>query len=507
MDWFDSLDLEQSAKNCRTDIIGDWHRDPWGWPELDWLITDNGKRYLEQRLNGAGTKACVAIEVPKENFGIRPALVLDPVDRFVYQLLVDAASKSLIGNLGRWIFGWRLPPGNPTRAHYARNDYQWKNYRTRLRVLNDIHPAALTTDIVSCFASIPISRISERIGQQAGFGKITNRIVSLLESWDRVPGRSGLPQRSMASAVLANMYMEPLEMALRQALPRAFSQASEELPAARWMDDIWVFGGNEASLRNVQVSLYQAMFDLSLNMNFAKTDVQEGEGLKNKVKELELGYIDYCLKEEDGETGPLEELLESTLERPVMASRTKVRFLTHRIRTHGLFQFVENFLMAANEMPHCGDYVGRLFRESGQWADLQHWFLEYSRSDWAVFDWSVASFGRMFPANAAVDKILVEHFAEIVANESGSLPLIALAAQRLAAWNPATAKAAIRAAAGKTHSPHLRRVLALAGLSAGDELHYIRRLLSEVEENRPTLMLLEDRNYKPLVAQPDFSGR
>jgi hypothetical protein len=41
MDWIRALAPSRSLKNVRIDITGDWFRDPWGWPEYDYLISGN----------------------------------------------------------------------------------------------------------------------------------------------------------------------------------------------------------------------------------------------------------------------------------------------------------------------------------------------------------------------------------------------------------------------------------------------------------------------------------
>lgn len=42
-----------------------------------------------KRLNSEGVRRCSPIDVPMENFAVRPAIVLDPIDRVIYQALVD----------------------------------------------------------------------------------------------------------------------------------------------------------------------------------------------------------------------------------------------------------------------------------------------------------------------------------------------------------------------------------------------------------------------------------
>jgi hypothetical protein len=38
MDWLNELDLDLALYNVHNDILGDWYRDPWDWPELNWVV-------------------------------------------------------------------------------------------------------------------------------------------------------------------------------------------------------------------------------------------------------------------------------------------------------------------------------------------------------------------------------------------------------------------------------------------------------------------------------------
>jgi hypothetical protein len=104
MDWLAALDIKKTIINVHTDMVGDWYRDPWGWPELRFIV-ENDLEVLVGRLNEGGSRRVLPLDVPKENFMIRPAVVLDPLDRLCYQALVDVLSKTLIRNLKGWVYG------------------------------------------------------------------------------------------------------------------------------------------------------------------------------------------------------------------------------------------------------------------------------------------------------------------------------------------------------------------------------------------------------------------
>src|SRR5438477_3574210 len=197
MDWLSALNITRALSNCRYDLIGDWYRDPWGWPEMDWAVRN--AEVLVKRLDGTGVRATAPIDVPKYNFTTRPALVFDPIDRLCYQALVDATSVQLIGKLPPWAYGTRLARTDPVRGLYTiRNEWSW--YRERLQSLNRVNAFALVADIVSFFSSIPAVTLCDAVLQRAR-NAVTTRICDLVVNWSKIAGRPGLQQRAMASSV------------------------------------------------------------------------------------------------------------------------------------------------------------------------------------------------------------------------------------------------------------------------------------------------------------------
>ncbi len=82
MDWANALDLDRALVNVEQDLIGDWYRDPWSWPEMRFAVKHHPSVVFE-RANATGVRRVANISVPKEGFGARPAVVMDPVDRLL----------------------------------------------------------------------------------------------------------------------------------------------------------------------------------------------------------------------------------------------------------------------------------------------------------------------------------------------------------------------------------------------------------------------------------------
>jgi hypothetical protein len=508
MDWLGALDFAKALENCHADILGDWYRDPWGWPELDWVVPRHLETFVVPRLNASGVRRAVKLDVAKENFAIRPAVVLDPIDRLVYQALVDRHSGSLIGALPASVYGWRLIPETPTPGTYARNDHEWARYRDHLKRLTEYDIGALRTDIVSFFASVSIESLAEEIRVAGGNDKPSERLADLLLGWDQLADRSGLPQRSAASAALAHRYLIPIDRVLKRFGEIRATSGRQHIPegrALRWVDDIWLFGRQRGRLREAQLALQEAMRDLGLQMNFAKTEILWGPELAEAVFEIEHSAVDAGLEANEPSDQPLNELIDRVVDSPELIDRTTVGFMTTRMRRHGVFDRVQDIAKVAHRMPQAPDHLARLFRDSGAWREMDEWYVKYATSAWGKIDWSVAQLGTMFPSRRRVAAVS-EFFGELLVKKTSSLALTSVAAQRFASWDSTEARFVLRDAARDADHALFRRSHVLAGIAAGENRTTIRPLLREFEENAVTLAMLEETDFRrsSIRPKPDF---
>ena len=476
---------------------------------MAWVVNEKPS-ILEARLSARGAGFSCLVDVPKENFAIRPAAILDPVDRVAYQALVGRASRALIGKLNPNVFGWRLPRKSTIPGRYASNKMENNRYRAHITDLASRYDAALKTDVVSYFASIPIDRLCDEVAARLGranMGREADRLVSFLQSWDQTPGRGGLPQRCQASSVLANMYLTKVDDILAKMSDPFTTVGVGTRSFARWMDDIWIFGDDAGELRMAQVEIQRALESIGLHLNVAKTKLFEGYDVEEQVRKIEHSAIDGALLGTPAKTGPLNALINRVIEEKENANRTTVRFMAERMKNHGKLRKLNAVIDVAHRMPHAADHLGRLFRDSKRAVKLQDWFLDYHRSPWGGMEWPQAQFATMFPSDhKRITSALRDYFAESLADSAASLPLIALTAQRLAAWNPTLARDAIENAVERVSGPLERRVLALAGLSSGASISTVRRWLSDFPENAVTLNMLEDMSFGLLPYELDFAG-
>lgn len=508
MDWLAALDFERATSNVIPEFYGDWYRDPWNWAELRWVAQAQPHELIVPRLDNPAPSRPALVDVPKENFGIRPAVVLDPIDRLIYQALVDRFLPDLHNDLASFAYGWRLARCEGAgRGQYAKNQFEWRNFQSALAKASERHEAALKTDIVSFFASIPPARMVEWIQDKVASSAITDLLSTYILQWGQIPARSGLVQRSQASSALANSYLRAADETLILHGKRGSGDGGQ-VSAARWMDDLWLFGDDEGRLREAQVALARVLRDLNLHLNAAKTDVLVGWDLLENVHQLRVAGLDYVLSQSEGEIpDEAEETIQAMLEeirsKPERASRTEMKFLALRVREYQRIDFAEALLDPSIRMPHVADVMSRVYRDLGMTSSLQDWFLEYAASPWGHMEWSVGQWATMFPSDVSPDPQLISYLAErLIAG--CELPLMAVAAQRLSMWGRDSAREVFHEVMPTTEHPLERRILALAGHGAGAGKTWTRNALGEFRENRVTLAYLEDQNWRHPPVPKDF---
>lgn len=507
MSWKDDLQPSRAIYNLGLEKSGDWYRDPWGWPEYEFLRSPMGSDYLTSRLSASShTTPPARIDVPKENFGLRPAVVLGISERIAYQTFVDALSPSLSHKLPSSVYGWRLPPDSKKGGRYARQDYQWRDYRSKISTMADYYEFGLKTDISSYFASLNPATVVARISQLQGQSRVKEELCKLLIGWGLQANIQGIPQRSTASAVIANTMLSKADDILAEAAYDVPSIVAgpKESSFARWMDDMWLFGDNEGELRSAQVALQSTLLDDGLFLNSGKTSLMCGDTLAEATKKIQSSAVDTALDLDPLDAEPLESLIDEVIEDGEMSDRSTVRFVCSRMRKHKISYRTEELLQIAPRLPHAADHLSRLFRQQVSSSKMQDWISDYTRGPWHLLEWPLAQFATTIPAHRKPRQKLRELFGKFIHEDGASLPLIAVSAQRLATWDPDQLIELVEDRASDEEDAHVTRVLSLAALQAGAEPRKVRQWLGRHDSNFVTLLMLDAQHFSPPPTSWDY---
>ncbi|MEO0592667.1 MAG: RNA-directed DNA polymerase [Myxococcota bacterium] len=497
MDWHDVVDFQRAAKNVYMDVEGDWYRDPWSWWEIQWLLeTDDGKATITEHAERKRMFDVSLLDVPKERFGTRPAVVIHPIDRLLTQACVDRMSVKLIGDLHQAAHGWRLSSTQPQQGAFENNSEEYSRFRTALAELSAESEALLTTDVTGCFANIPVGRVCELLKQRYGGSAPSIYVEQVLLEFDQHPNRRGLPQRSLSSCVIANLYLSQLDKLL-------VLEAGEHF--ARWMDDLYIFGARADELRRIQVLVSDLLREMELEINLGKTELLEGDPMRERVNEVRASGIGWALARDDNEEPLIERLSEEVVNRGEDSERTAISHSCTLAIKYEVEDAAELLFDVAPRLPHGADHVARLFRYFQMGSDLQHWFVEMCSSGWSEQHWALAQYISVFEDVDSPDTELVGLLEGLLEKRSSTRAQLAVgvaAARMLCRWYPKHAIDVVRSALSRTEHPMEIRALVLLGNEYSEERSRTRRWLKKHEDNVATLKALEWRSFKVKAQLP-----
>lgn len=505
------LDLGGGARLASTEKYGDWYRDPWGWPELTAEFVDGLDVEDDLRLarNPRGEYHLQIqpyfhlIEVPKTRLGVRPAVVQDPVSRLLYLAATHSSLTVLHSDLPDWVYGWRLRDGA-----MAAGRTEWSTFVGTLPS-SDQPGYGLLTDITSFFASIRLDRFETLVYGRLGKVAAAHVIVDVVRAHDSLSTRSGLPQRSFASAALAHAFLQPVDDAIDSALGEGVSAVR------RWMDDISA-EGDEEPLFALLMTLQERVRQVGLELNTSKTHLSPApetaanlhlEDLREIEVPLRAVGEDYDNIYFEPDLNILHALESALLDNPIHASRTVARAVLISLTKAEDFSRFREWRKRASYLPHVADALSRYLRAAAEadqdlWVEMGDWFSSYQGSAWGRSDWVSSQFALAFPAEHLPPP--VETVLHRWLEASTSLQQVAVAAQRLCSVNPVVGRSLIRGRMDRTGDPLLLRVFALGLLMAGDTRSAVEATLRRDPRNALLVRRLETRGWQPPPVAKDF---
>ncbi len=503
----------------KQEMFGDWYRDPWGWPELtnvDFIAsldpeTDLGVNLKDSRTLGINPHFHT-FTVPKSFLGVRPAVVQDPVSRLLYSAAVGASATKLQSNLPDWVFGWRV-----RNEEITTNRTEWPAYVDTLP-REDADGFGLLIDLTSFFSSIDPVRLMSLVYRKLGKNASAQVIERIVTAHHLLATRSGLPQRSFASAILANIFLQPLD----DALSSAQSNDQEITTVRRWMDDISA-EGSEGALFQLMLTIQDRARQVGLELNISKTHLDEVARTTDSLRVEALREVSVELKRVRAsaytdvvETVPdLENLLrfeDEILSFPASAPRPTIKAVLHSLQKHEQYDRIQEWAASAKRMPQVADTLGRYFRAAPHFENpfeadqepLSLWFTKYLKSTWGRQTWVTAQLALAFRADrlpSSVRQALREWL-----ETSDDIHQIAIATQRLCESDATTARSIIRSRVDKVTDPLLLRIFALGLLQAGDDRSVVEAILHRDARNRLLHTFLNNTSWKSPAVVDDFSG-
>jgi len=487
------MDIAAGAELAAVEMSRDWYRDPWGWPEItdtDWAGRDAGETLGLRREDGGyrlpHPPYFHPIDVPKGRRGMRPAVVQDPLSRLAYLSAARAASDTLHRDLPVWVYGWRS-----RGTGLAQGGTEWSNYVASFPRGDLGGSSSLRTDIASFFPSTTLAHVDPLVRGRLD-ATTANVIADVVAAHHSLEGRSGLPQRSFASEILAHAVLRPVDEVLDAALDEGRIEA-----ARRWLDDISA-EGTEDELPRVRRELQVRARHEGFELNDSKTRVGPVSGARFGLRRLD----------DVGRTDRLAGLELAVIERPTGFPKAVVQGVLLALTKRGLFDRHAEWCGVAVDLPHVADDLSRYLRAAAEadpsrWAALGLWFAAQSAGVPGLPDWTVAQLSLIFPAEDLPAPVwtVVRAWLE----KSVNLQQFSIAVHRAGTVDPTSCRRMLRARADATGDPLMLRTVALGLLMTGEDPRSVRDIVERDPRNSLLLRWLRNHEWTAPDAARDFT--
>jgi len=259
----------------------------WEDHKLRW---DEWKSQIEGQLDDGSYQPHppVVVERPKDNFAVRPMALLHPIDRIVYEAVVDALTVQIDAVLPEEVRSSRLKDAG--KLETERQIRAWVDFQNRGRDLykDSGYEYLLSTDVVSYFEYVEIGiLVSDLKGLPGVDHAVVDLLSTILNTFQRTSHTWGLPQGMRASSILGNFYMLPLDRTLER---------ETNVKYIRYQDDIKVFSTKPSHLRRALQRMNRALRGRHLNLSVHKTKMLEGSAILEEFEDTRKDAIQYGLK-------------------------------------------------------------------------------------------------------------------------------------------------------------------------------------------------------------------
>jgi hypothetical protein len=193
------LDVGGAADRVADDMGQDWVKDPIYRSDVLEAIYGDEEGVTRRIARGDPPRRGLPVPVPKSSIALRPAVDLRTIDRVAYQALVDTFAFEVLADLPESVSGWRFEDDPEGPGDLADQSLEWRTHQAVVAgALNQEPNYVLTADI----SNIPHDLLRDRV--QNIDGLVRNAVFDYISIWH--PRRIGVPQRVLASSLLANAF-------------------------------------------------------------------------------------------------------------------------------------------------------------------------------------------------------------------------------------------------------------------------------------------------------------
>lgn len=297
------LDSPRIFSQLRQDLNDDWFPDPLQYRDMlngeQNHVTQAILANVEQNHGQYVASRRSVYNLPKSNFTLRYALEVSLADRAMYHALV-ALLIPLYDPLIPWnSFSYRWNLSLHGKTLFKRSVAAWKDFVGATKSALQPGMSLVSADISNYYENIDLKQLKDTLESLIPLLKASPEVkssvwsnIALLFQWLKnwsLDANRGLPQNRDASSFLANLYLYPVDAAMRRA---GYAETY-----FRYMDDIRLVCSNRFEARRALKTLSLALRDVGLALNAKKTDICDGpnfEKLNDYLPEVspEIQHLD-----------------------------------------------------------------------------------------------------------------------------------------------------------------------------------------------------------------------
>lgn len=276
----DSIDWELSIGRVRTDVLTDFILAP-HYSIVYTYATDE----LIDRVKGLlksgqyAPELPLKVDVPKPKGLTRPGAILMPIDRLVYQALIDTIGTQAEAQLDRSrVFSHVLATDDPQFNMFKPSNECWQNMQNALnaKCQDTSLQYAIKADIVCFFEYIYQHNLINLLRSSGCDSRAVNLLERSLLAFTENDSH-GILQGMFPSDFLGNFYLAILDDNLKV----------KNVPSIRYVDDLYLFYPSLLEAKKGLVDLCRMLRDEGLNLNASKTDTYPTNKLIKEETEID----------------------------------------------------------------------------------------------------------------------------------------------------------------------------------------------------------------------------
>lgn len=276
----ETIDFGLSISRIRTDVLTDFILAPHYSIVYTYAPDELVERVKSLLRSGQyAPQLPLTVDVPKPKGFTRPGAILMPIDRLVYQAIVDTVSVQAEAQLDRSrVFSHVLLTDDPEFNMFEPSNDCWQNMQNALnaRCQEQGLQYAIKADISCYFERLYQHNLINLLRSSGCDPRAVNLLDRILLAFTE-NNSHGILQGMFPSDFLGNFYLAIIDDNFKV----------KNVPSIRYVDDIYLFYTSELDAKRGLVDLCGMLRDEGLNLNEVKTDIYPVEKLIKKETQID----------------------------------------------------------------------------------------------------------------------------------------------------------------------------------------------------------------------------